>query len=34
MGSRDCALADAPGLRYTMSAEILFLIEALDNTRG
>jgi tetratricopeptide (TPR) repeat protein len=29
-GSRDRALADSPGLFYTMSAEILFLIETLE----
>jgi tetratricopeptide (TPR) repeat protein len=31
-GSRDRTLADAPGLTYTMAAEILFLIETLENT--
>jgi tetratricopeptide (TPR) repeat protein len=30
-GSRDRALADAPDLHYIMSAEILFLIEALES---
>ncbi len=30
-GSRDRRLADAPDLGYGMSAEILFLIETLDN---
>ena len=29
-GNRDRALADAPELDYTMAAEILFLIETLD----
>jgi Tfp pilus assembly protein PilF len=29
-GSRDRALADAPDLSYTMAAEILFLIETLE----
>jgi tetratricopeptide (TPR) repeat protein len=30
-GSRDRTLADAPDLRYRMAAEILFLIETLEN---
>jgi tetratricopeptide (TPR) repeat protein len=30
-GSRDCALADAPELNYTMAAEILYLIETLEH---
>jgi tetratricopeptide (TPR) repeat protein len=29
-GSRDRALADIPGLHYTMAAEVLFLIETLE----
>ena len=29
-GSRDRTLADAPGLDYTMAAEILLLIETLE----
>ena len=29
-GSRDRSLADAPGLNYTMAAEILLLIETLE----
>ena len=29
-GSRDHSLADAPGLSSTMAAEILFLIETLE----
>ena len=33
-GSRDPALADAPDLNYTMAAEILFLIETLENPQG
>jgi len=33
-GSRDRSLADAPELDYTMAAEILFLIESLENARG
>ncbi len=32
-GSRDCALAVAPDLDYTMAAEILFLIETLEKAR-
>lgn len=32
-GSRDKALADAPGLDYTMAAEILFLIETLEKPK-
>jgi hypothetical protein len=32
-GSRDRALADAPGLDYTMAAEILLLIETLEQGR-
>ncbi len=32
-GSRDRALADAPGLSYMMAAEILFLIETLEQRR-
>jgi tetratricopeptide (TPR) repeat protein len=32
--SRDRALADAPELDYSMAAEILFLIETLENTNG
>jgi tetratricopeptide (TPR) repeat protein len=32
-GSRDCALADAPELDYSMAAEILFLIETLEKPR-
>jgi hypothetical protein len=32
-GSRDRALADAPDLDYTMAAEILFLIETLEQHR-
>ena len=32
-GSRDCTLADAPDFHYTMSAEILFLIETLEKPR-
>jgi hypothetical protein len=30
-GSRDRTLADSPGLDYTMAAEILLLIETLQN---
>jgi tetratricopeptide (TPR) repeat protein len=33
-GSRDRALADAPELDYTMAAEILFLIETLEQAEG
>ena len=33
-GSRDPTLADAPDLDFTMAAEILFLIESLENPRG
>lgn len=32
-GSRDRSLADAPDLHYTMAAEILWLIEALEAGR-
>jgi hypothetical protein len=32
-GSRDRALADAPGLDFTMAAEILFLIEVLEQSQ-
>ncbi len=32
-GSRDRMLADAPDLNYSMAAEILFLIETLENPR-
>ncbi|HQR33237.1 MAG TPA: tetratricopeptide repeat protein, partial [Blastocatellia bacterium] len=32
-GSRDCSLADAPDLDYSMAAEILFLIETLEKPR-
>ncbi len=32
-GSRDRALADTPDLHYSMAAEILFLIETLENHR-
>ena len=32
-GSRDRALADAPDLDYSMAAEILFLIETLENQK-
>jgi hypothetical protein len=32
-GSRDRTLADAPDLHYTMAAEILFLIETLEQPR-
>lgn len=32
-GSRDRALANAPGLEFTMAAEILFLIEKLEKPR-
>lgn len=32
-GSRDRTLADAPDLRYSMAAEILFLIETLGKAR-
>ena len=32
-GSRDRTLADAPDLEYTMAAEILFLIETLEQPR-
>jgi hypothetical protein len=32
-GSRDRTLADAPELDYTMAAEILFLIETLEQPR-
>jgi tetratricopeptide (TPR) repeat protein len=32
-GSRDRALADNPDLHYTMAAEILFLIETLEESR-
>lgn len=32
--SRDLALADAPGLGYSMAAEILLLIETLENAHG
>ncbi len=32
-GSRDRTLADAPELDYTMSAEILLLIETLEKAR-
>ncbi|MCU0865310.1 MAG: CHAT domain-containing protein [Planctomycetes bacterium] len=31
-GSRDCTLADAPELKYTMAAELLFLLETLAKT--
>jgi len=33
-GSRDPALADQPGLDYTMAAEILLLIESLAGDQG
>jgi hypothetical protein len=32
-GSRDRTLADAPDLSYSMAAEILFLIETLEQQR-
>ena len=33
-GRRDRAIADAPELNYTMAAEILFLLETLEQSRG
>jgi hypothetical protein len=32
-GRRDCTVADAPDLGYTMAAEILFLLETLEMPR-
>jgi hypothetical protein len=32
-GSRDRSLADTPGLKYRMAAEILFLLETLEKLR-